>query len=112
MMKTREEMKKRGGDPIFHRHTIWRLMRKYTKRQIQDEGVIELSKYLEGKIKEIVEYSEEILAHNGTKNQRITKDCIKAVISNSINTPLPHMAGGKKEKEELNLQKEKQEIYI
>jgi hypothetical protein len=74
-------------------------MRKYTKRQIQDNGVKETSQFLERMIKNIVEKSERLLEYNGTKNKRITKDCIKAVIKSEYYTFLPLEAGGtKKEK--------------
>jgi hypothetical protein len=74
-------------------------MRKYTNRQIQEESVKEASQFLECIIKNMVEKSEILLKYNGTKNQRITKDCIKAVIKSEYYTFLPLKVGGiKKEK--------------
>ncbi len=60
-------------------------MRRHTNRQIQKEAVIDLSKYLEKEIKTIVEESEKLLEHNGTKNQRITAECIESIINNKYN---------------------------
>ena len=85
---------------MLHHYTIWMLMRKHTNRQIQEDGVVELSKYLEKEIKTIVEESENLLEHNGTKNQRITAECIESVINNKYNYILSEnksKTGGKKE---------------
>ena len=79
-------------------------MRKYTNRQIQEESVKEASQFLECIIKNIVEKSEILLKYNGTKNQRITEDCIKAVIKSEYYTVLPLKVGG--------IQKEKKKRYI
>ena len=75
-------------------------MRKYTNHQIQKDSVKVTSQFLEYMIKNIVEKSENLLLYNGSKNQRITKDCIKAVIKSEYYTFLPLKVGGiKKEKE-------------
>lgn len=74
-------------------------MRKYTNHQIQEDSVKETSQFLEYMIKNIVEKSENLLRCNGTKNQRITKDCIKAVIKSEYYTFLPLNVGGTKKRE-------------
>lgn len=84
---------------MLHKHTIWKLMRRYTDRQIQEDGVKEASQFLESIIKDLVEQSERLLEYNGSKNQRITKDCIKAVINSQSDIPLPFEAGGIKKEE-------------
>lgn len=87
---------------MLHYYTIWKIMRKYTNRQIQEDSVKEISLFLENVVKDIVEDSEKLLQYNGNKNQRITKDCVKAVINNGHDTFLPLSAGGtKKEKEDI-----------
>ena len=68
-------------------------MRKYTNRQIQEDSVKETSLLLENIIKNIIESSEKLLLYNGNKNQRITKDCIKAVIKSEYNALLPERVG-------------------
>ena len=78
---------------MLHNHTIWKLMRKYTNRQVQEDSVKETSQLLEFVVKHLVEKSEKLLEYNGTKNQRITKDCIKAVIKSEYYTFLPERVG-------------------
>lgn len=95
---------------MLHNHSIWKTMRKYTTRQIQDEGVKETSHFLENVIKDIIEGSEKLLQYNGNKNQRITKDCIKAVIKSEYNTALPERVGGKKRKKDEILQSSSVEV--
>ena len=88
---------------MLHDHTIWKIMRKYTNRQIQVDSVKETSILLENIIRNIVESSEKLLLYNGNKNQRITKDCIKAVIKLKYDSLLPEMAGGIKKEKESNM---------
>ena len=88
---------------MLHNHTIWKLMRKYTNRQIQEDSVKETTKFLESIIKDLVEQSERLLEHHGSKNQRITKDCIRAIIKGEYNTILPLKAGGIKKEEIDNI---------
>jgi len=83
-------------------------MRKYTNRQIQEEGVVVLSKHLEKKmgkeIKTIVEESEKLLEYNGTKNQRITAECIESIINNKYNYSLSeHKSRTRGEKKERTI---------
>lgn len=68
-------------------------MRKYTNRQIQEDSVKEASQFLELIVKHLVEKSERLLEYNGSKNQRITQDCIKAVIKSEYNALLPERVG-------------------
>ena len=85
-------------------------MRKYTNRQIQEDSVKEISQFLEIIVKNLVEKSEKLLEYNGTKNQRISKDCIKAVIKSEWHTLLPKRAGDdveKRKKISLHLPKKK-----
>ena len=103
---------------MLHCYTIWCLMRKYTNRQIQEEGVVVLSKYLEKKmgeeIKTIVEESEKRLEYNGTKNQRITAECIESIINNKYNYILSEnksrTGGEKKERKDNILQLPNNEV--
>jgi len=89
---------------MFHCYTIWCFMRKYTNRQIQEEGVVVLSKYLEKEIKTIVEESEKLLEYNGTKNQRITAECIESIINNKYNYSLSeHKSRTRGEKKERTI---------
>lgn len=69
-------------------------MRKHTKRQIEGDGVKLLTDYLEYTIQDVVKQSEALLKINGKKNQRISEDCIKAIIKGEYDTPVPFMAGG------------------
>lgn len=96
---------------MLHKHTIWKIMRKYTNRQIQADSVKETSLFLENIIKDIVENCEELLRYNGTKNQRITKDCVRTVIKGEYNAFLPLKAGGiKKERKNDILQSLNSEV--
>ena len=42
---------KKQENIMLHTHTIWKLMRKYTDRQITDESVELIKSYLEKQIK-------------------------------------------------------------
>jgi len=78
-------------------------MRKYTNRQIQEDSVKETSQFLEHIIKNIVASSERLLLYNGTQNQRITGDCVKAVIKSEYDSLLPETVGGneKRKKDDI-----------
>ncbi len=88
---------------MLHTHTIWKIMRKYTNHQIQEDSVKETSQFLESIIENLVEKSEKLLEFNGTRNQRITKDCVKAVIKSEYNALLPERVGDdiKRKKDDL-----------
>ena len=92
---------------MLHKHTIWKLMRRYTKRQIQEDSVKETSDLLELIVKHIITKSEKLLEYNGSESQRITKDCIKAVIKSEYDTFLPEKVGddieGKRKEDILQL---------
>lgn len=86
-------------------------MRKYTNRQIQENSIKEISLFLENMIKDIVENCEQLLRYNGTKNQRITKECVRTVIKAEYHTFLPLEAGGiKKERKDDILQSINSEV--
>ena len=85
---------------MLHHYTIWMLMRKHTNRQIQKESVVELLKYLEKEVEIVTKDAENRLKYNGTKNQRITAECIESIINNKYNYILSEnksKTGGKKE---------------
>ena len=86
---------------MLHKHTIWKIMRKYTNRQIQEDSVKETSRFLEFTVKNLIEKSERLLEYNGSQNQRITKDCIKAIIKSEYDTLLPEKAGGNRKRDDI-----------
>ena len=60
---------------------------------------------------DIIENCEQLLRYNGTKNQRITKDCVRTVIKAEYHTFLPLEAGGiKKERKDDILQSLNSEV--
>jgi hypothetical protein len=67
---------------ILHTHTIWRMMRRYTDRQIEKESIDMIIAYLEKQIEFIVKQSELFLEFNGATNQRIGKNCVHSIINN------------------------------
>jgi hypothetical protein len=90
-------------------------MRKYTKRQIQEDSVKEISNFLENLIQDIIERSEKLLSYNGSKNQRISEECIKAVIKSKYNSLLPEKVGSdieKKERKYPHLYNKEEVIYL
>ena len=55
-------------------------MKRYTQRQITSGGVDEVCFFLEQVVKYIVDESEKLLKYNGSKNTRISGDCVRAVL--------------------------------
>lgn len=101
-------------------NSVWTLMRKHTKRQIEDEAVKTLYDFLSSSvekfIKNIVDECEVLLLYNGTKNQRISLDVIKGVIKRKHNSSLPAMAGNRgdikrKKEKSLHLPNEVKKTY-
>ena len=80
---------------MLHHHTIRKLMRKYSHRQVESDSVEIVADYLEKTIANIVSECESLLSYNGTKISRISSDTIKGVIKSENNVPLPVSTGGK-----------------
>ena len=62
-------------------NTIWKLMHELTHRQIESDSVDDVRKFLVCVVKYIVDESEKLLIYNATKNSRITRDCVRAILN-------------------------------
>ena len=66
---------------VLHRHTIWKLMRKYTSRQIESDSVDDVVRFLEVIVWYIVQRCETLLKCNATEKTRISRDCVRAILN-------------------------------
>lgn len=88
---------------MLHHHTIWKLMRKYSQRQVESDSVEIVADYLEQTIANIIAECEKLLLYHGTKKTRISVDCVKSVIKDKRHTALSQTTGGNEKRKEENI---------
>jgi len=88
---------------MLHHHTIWKLMRKYSQRQVESDSVEIVAEYLENAIADIIAECEKLLLYHGTKKTRISNDCVKSVKKKKKYTLLSQKTGGTEKRKGKNI---------
>lgn len=85
---------------MLQHHTIWKLMRKYTHRQVEPDSVDDISVFLEEIIRYIIEECEILLKYNGTKSSRISCDCVRPILNSRRSIPFVVINNRRKQQKE------------